>query len=93
MEGDGTYFGALFSNPRCYSWGDNVRQCRLMKAPDIFVKPDDLPAGRASHGSNEFPYTRHPAHDVSRTGVDVRQYAGFGTAAESTRVRYLLARA
>src|SRR6478672_9929695 len=64
-------------------------------APDIFVKPEDLPAGAgvAHEQPGEFPYTRGIQPTMYRGRLwTMRQYAGFGTAAESNaRYRYLLA--
>jgi methylmalonyl-CoA mutase N-terminal domain/subunit len=63
--------------------------------PDTFVGPDDVPAGAgvASEGPGEFPYTRGIQPTMYRGRLwTMRQYAGFGTAAESNaRYRYLLA--
>src|SRR6478672_2741237 len=63
-------------------------------APDIFVKPEDLPAGAgvAHEQPGEFPYTRGIQPTMYRGRLwTMRQYAGFGTAAESNqRYRYLL---
>jgi methylmalonyl-CoA mutase N-terminal domain/subunit len=61
----------------------------------MFVKPGDLPAGAgvAPELPGEFPYTRGIQPTMYRGRLwTMRQYAGFGTAAESnTRYRYLLA--
>ena len=62
---------------------------------DTFVRPDDLPpaAGVAAEAPGEFPYTRGIQPTMYRGRLwTMRQYAGFGTAAESNaRYRYLLA--
>ena len=59
-----------------------------------FVRPEDLPSGTGRESSNpgEFPYTRGVQPTMYRGRLwTMRQYAGFGTAAESNaRYRYLL---
>ena len=61
----------------------------------MFVKPDDVPAAAdvAHEAPGEFPYTRGIQPTMYRGRLwTMRQYAGFGTAAESNaRYRYLLA--
>jgi methylmalonyl-CoA mutase N-terminal domain/subunit len=61
----------------------------------MFVKPGDVPggAGVARESPGEFPYTRGIQPTMYRGRLwTMRQYAGFGTAAESNaRYRYLLA--
>src|ERR1043165_4438668 len=63
--------------------------------PDRFVRPGDLPAaaGVADEAPGQFPYTRGIQPTMYRRRLwTMRQYAGFGTAAESNaRYRYLLA--
>src|SRR6185369_10560605 len=65
------------------------------RASDMFVKPGDVPAdaGVARESPGEFPYTRGIQPTMYRGRLwTMRQYAGFGTAAESNaRYRYLLA--
>jgi len=65
------------------------------RATDIFVKSDGLPAGAGvtHEAPGEFPYTRGIQPTMYRGRLwTMRQYAGFGTAAESNaRYRYLLA--
>ena len=59
--------------------------------PERLNVPEDIPAGEAEW-PGEFPYTRgiHPTGYRGRLWT-MRQYAGFGTAAESNaRYRYLL---
>src|ERR1043165_2096626 len=62
--------------------------------PDRFVRPGDLPAaaGVADEAPGQFPYTRGIQPTMYRGRLwTMRQYAGFGTAAESNRrYRYLL---
>ncbi len=59
-----------------------------------FARPDDLraAAGVATEAPGEFPYTRGIQPTMYRGRLwTMRQYAGFGTAAESNaRYRYLL---
>jgi methylmalonyl-CoA mutase N-terminal domain/subunit len=63
--------------------------------PRAFVRPDDLATGAEAGDSlpGEFPYTRGIQPTMYRGRLwTMRQYAGFGTAAESNaRYRYLLA--
>src|SRR6186713_1123579 len=65
------------------------------RATDMFVKPDDLDAGNgvAHEAPGEYPYTRGIQPTMYRGRLwTMRQYAGFGNAAESNaRYRYLLA--
>ena len=61
--------------------------------PDDFVRPDaDRDAAAAAENPGEFPYTRGIQPTMYRGRLwTMRQYAGFGTAAESNaRYRYLL---
>ena len=64
-------------------------------APRAFARPDDVaPAtGTSVEAPGEFPYTRGVQPTMYRGRLwTMRQYAGFGTAAESNaRYRYLLA--
>ena len=61
----------------------------------MFVRPDGLPPGAdiSNEAPGEFPYTRGIQPTMYRGRLwTMRQYAGFGTAAESNaRYRYLLA--
>jgi methylmalonyl-CoA mutase N-terminal domain/subunit len=62
-------------------------------AADAFVRPDASLTGVAAESPGEFPYTRgiQPTMYRGRPWT-MRQYAGFGTAAESNaRYRFLLA--
>src|SRR6187549_4190833 len=73
----------------------SLQRLRFLYNAAMFARPDDFPLGTEvmDEAPGEFPYTRgiQPTMYRGRPWT-MRQYAGFGTAAESNaRYRYLLA--